>query len=70
LVLFHLHKTLENQDFEKALVSVDKKELQQGWFKLGGCAQLPFDRLQSTASYILRFKVCNKMYIFIENRDN
>jgi hypothetical protein len=30
LVLFHLHTTLENQDFEKALVSAVIKELLQG----------------------------------------
>jgi len=70
LVLLHLHKTLENQDFEKALASADNNELLQGWFKLGGHAQPPCYRMQPTTSHILRFKLFNKMYIFVENRDN
>jgi len=70
LVLLHLHATLENQDFEKALISADNKELLQGWFKLGGRAQPSCYRMQPTASHILRFKVSNKIYIFIKSRDS
>jgi len=35
-----------------------------------GRAQPPCYRMQPTTSHILRFKVSNKIYIFVENRDN
>jgi hypothetical protein len=68
--MLHLLKTIENQDFEMALISADNKELLQTWYQLNSRAQPPCYRLQPTASHISRFKVWNKIYILIQNRDN
>jgi hypothetical protein len=59
--MLHLVQTIENQDFEMALL--------QMWYQLDGCAQPPCYGLQPTASHISRF-VWNNIHIFIQNRDN
>jgi hypothetical protein len=64
--MLHLHKRTENQDFEMAFVSTDKKELLQTWSKLGSHAQPPFYGLQPTTSHISRVKVWNKIHICIQ----
>jgi hypothetical protein len=68
--MLHLLKTTENQEFEMALISADKKELLQAWYRLDGGAQPPCYGLQPTASHISRFNVWNKIYTVIQNKDN
>ena len=68
--MLHLFKTLENQDFEMALISADKKELLQAWYQLYVHTQTPSYGLQPIASHILKFKVWNKIYIYTRNGDN
>jgi hypothetical protein len=70
LVMLHLLKTTENQDFEMELISADNNELLERWYQLVGPAQPHCYRLQPTASHISRFKGWNEIYIFIQNRDN
>jgi hypothetical protein len=70
LVMHHLLKTIENQDFEMAFISADNKELLQVWYELDGPARTTYYRLQPTASHISRLEVWNEIYIFIQNRDN
>jgi hypothetical protein len=70
LVMLHLLKTTENQDFEMALTGVESKGLLQTWYQLDGCAQPPSYELQRTASHISKPKVWNKIYIFTQNRGN
>jgi hypothetical protein len=65
--MLHLLKTIENQDFKMSLISADNKELLQMWHQL---FQPSCYGLQPPASHISRFKVWNKIYIFIQNRDN
>jgi hypothetical protein len=68
--MHHLIKTVENQDFEMALLSADNKELLQMWYQLDGRALPPCYRLQPAASQISRYKVWNKICIFIQNGNN
>jgi hypothetical protein len=68
--MLHFIKTIEDQSFEMALISADKKKVLQTWYQLDGCGQPPCYRLQPTARHISGFKVWNKMYIFIQNRNN
>jgi hypothetical protein len=68
--MLHLLKAIQNQDFEMTHVNAENKELLQTWYQLNGRAQPPSCRLQPTASRISRFKVWNKIYIFIQNRGN
>jgi hypothetical protein len=68
--MLHLPKTTENQDFEMAITSADKKKLLQTWYQVDSCAQPCCYGLQPTASHISRFQVWNKIYIYVPKRDN
>jgi hypothetical protein len=68
--MLHLLKTTGKQDFEMTLTNANKKKLLQMWYQLDSHAQTPCYGLQPTASHISRFKVWNKIYIFIQNRGN
>jgi hypothetical protein len=51
LVMLHLLKTTENQDFEMAFISADNNKLLQMWYQWHGPAQQPCYGLQPTASH-------------------
>jgi hypothetical protein len=68
--MLHSLKTIERQDFEMSLISADKKKLFQMWYQLDCHAEQPCYGMQPTPSHISGFKVWNKIYIFIQNRDN
>jgi hypothetical protein len=53
-----------------ALTSAGNNKLLQTWYQLDGRSQPPCYGLQRTASHISKLKVWNKIYIFIQNRDN
>jgi hypothetical protein len=68
--LGNLLKTIQNKDFDMAPRCADSKELLKTWYQVDGRAHPPCYGLQPKASHISRFKVWNKIYIFIQNRDN